>query len=102
MKANNRTEGKFRVEEDALGKVEVPADHLWGAQTEQSHRNFPIGVERFRPHSGYEKAAQLSLKAYREDVSSREAALRLGFLTAEQFDEWVRPEDIVQPLAPRT
>ena len=39
---------QFRVEEDALGNVEVPADHLWGAQTQRSHMNFPIGVERFR------------------------------------------------------
>src|SRR3979490_511084 len=39
---------EFRVEEDALGNVEVPVDHLWGAQTERSHRNFPIGVERYR------------------------------------------------------
>src|SRR4029453_10075176 len=38
----------MRTEEDALGQVEVPADHLWGAQTERSHRNFPIGVERYR------------------------------------------------------
>ena len=48
MTTNNRTEGKFRVEEDALGNVEVPADHLWGAQTQRSHLNFPIGVERYR------------------------------------------------------
>ncbi|HZY83661.1 MAG TPA: class II fumarate hydratase [Gemmataceae bacterium] len=48
MTANNRTDGKFRVEEDALGNVEVPADHLWGAQTQRSHLNFPIGVERYR------------------------------------------------------
>src|SRR5579864_202543 len=38
---------KFRKEEDALGDVEVPAEHLWGAQTERSHRNFPIGVEHY-------------------------------------------------------
>src|SRR6058998_1455115 len=38
----------MRIEEDALGNVEVPADHLWGAQTERYHRNFPIGVERYR------------------------------------------------------
>src|SRR4249919_1581415 len=38
----------FRVEEDALGNVEVPADHLWGAQTQRSHLNFPIGAERYR------------------------------------------------------
>src|ERR1700740_1044677 len=39
---------EFRVEEDALGDVQVPAEHLWGAQTQRSHLNFPIGVERFR------------------------------------------------------
>ena len=38
----------IRIEEDALGHVEVPAEHLWGAQTQRSHLNFPIGVERFR------------------------------------------------------
>src|SRR5262245_56615510 len=42
------TEQKVRVEEDALGHVEVPSDHLWGAQTERSRRNFPIGVDRYR------------------------------------------------------
>src|SRR6202451_1741072 len=39
---------EFRVEEDALGDVQVPVEHLWGAQTQRSHLNFPIGVERFR------------------------------------------------------
>jgi fumarate hydratase class II len=39
---------EFRMEEDALGDVQVPANHLWGAQTQRSHVNFPIGVERFR------------------------------------------------------
>ena len=51
-------------------------------------------VTALNPHIGYEKAAQISLKAYREDLSLREAALALGFVTAEQFDEWVRPEDM--------
>src|SRR6516165_3425440 len=48
MTTSQRAGTNFRVEEDALGNVEVPADHLWGAQTERSHRNFPIGVERYR------------------------------------------------------
>src|SRR5437667_5890642 len=39
---------QVRIEEDALGEVEVAADHLWGAQTQRSCLNFPIGVERFR------------------------------------------------------
>ena len=38
----------FRVEKDALGEVRVPADHYWGAQTQRSIENFPIGVGRFR------------------------------------------------------
>ena len=56
-------------------------------------------VTALNPHIGYEKAAKISLTAYREDISLREAALKLGFLTAEQFDAWVRPEDMTHPLA---
>jgi fumarate hydratase class II len=37
-----------RIETDSMGKVAVPGDRLWGAQTERSRSNFPIGVERFR------------------------------------------------------
>ena len=56
-------------------------------------------VTALNPHIGYEKAAQISLAAYREDLTLREAALKLGFLSAEQFDAWVRPEDMVHPLS---
>jgi hypothetical protein len=55
-------------------------------------------VTALNPHIGYEKAAKISLTAYREDISLREAALKLGFLTAEQFDSWVRPQDMTHPL----
>lgn len=37
---------KTRTEHDSMGAVEVPADRYWGAQTERSRRNFPIGVGR--------------------------------------------------------
>ena len=47
MTTTNFTTTTFRVEEDALGNVEVPAEHLWGAQTQRSHLNFPIGVEHY-------------------------------------------------------
>jgi fumarate hydratase class II len=59
-------------------------------------------VTALNPHIGYEKAAQISLKAYREDLTLRDAALKLGFVTAEQFDEWVRPGDMTHPLTPRS
>ena len=42
------TTSQFRIEEDALGEVRVPAERLWGAQTQRSYTNFPIGTERFR------------------------------------------------------
>ncbi len=61
--------------------------------------NSLMSVTALNPHIGYEKAAQISLKAYREDITLREAALKLGFLTAEQFAAWVRPEDMTHPLA---
>lgn len=35
---------EYRIEHDSMGEVSVPADRLWGAQTERSHENFPIGV----------------------------------------------------------
>jgi len=56
-------------------------------------------VTALNPHIGYEKAAQIAIKAHREDMSLREAALALGFVTGEQFDTWVRPEDMIHPLA---
>lgn len=37
-----------RIESDSMGDIEVPAQHLWGAQTQRSIHNFPIGVSRFK------------------------------------------------------
>jgi fumarate hydratase class II len=55
-------------------------------------------VTALNPHIGYEKAAEIALMAYHEDMSLKAAALALGFVTAEQFDEWVRPEDMIHPI----
>jgi fumarate hydratase class II len=55
-------------------------------------------VTALNPHIGYEKAAKISLTAYHENLTLREAGLKLGFLTAEQFDAWVRPEEMTHPL----
>jgi fumarate hydratase class II len=54
-------------------------------------------VTALNPHIGYDKAAQIAKKAHKEGSSLKEAALALGYLTAEQFDEWVRPEKMVGP-----
>lgn len=38
----------MRVETDSMGSIQVPKDKYWGAQTQRSIQNFPIGVERFK------------------------------------------------------
>jgi fumarate hydratase class II len=55
-------------------------------------------VTALNPHIGYEAAAKTALKAHREGLSLREAALALGVTTAAQFDEWVKPEEMTRPL----
>jgi len=52
-------------------------------------------VTALNPHIGYDKAAQIAKKAHREGTTLREAALALGHVSAEQFDQWVRPQDMV-------
>jgi fumarate hydratase, class II len=55
-------------------------------------------VTALNPHIGYDSAAKVAKKAYIEGKSLREACVELGFLTAEQFDQFVRPEKMVSPL----
>jgi fumarate hydratase class II len=52
-------------------------------------------VTALNPHIGYDKAAQIAKKAHKEGTTLKQAALALGYLTAEQFDDWVRPEKMV-------
>jgi fumarate hydratase class II len=52
-------------------------------------------VTALNPHIGYDKSAQIAKKARKEGTSLREAALALGYVTPEQFDAWVRPENMV-------
>ena len=52
-------------------------------------------VTALNPHIGYDKAAQIAKKAHKEGTTLKESALALGYVTGKQFDEWVRPEDMV-------
>lgn len=54
-------------------------------------------VTALNPHIGYDKAAKIAKKAHKENLTLKEAAIQLGFLTAEDFDKWVRPENMVGP-----
>jgi fumarate hydratase, class II len=55
-------------------------------------------VTALNPHIGYENAAKIAKKAHKENKTLREAAVELGLLTSEQFDQWVKPEDMVGSL----
>jgi fumarate hydratase class II len=55
-------------------------------------------VTALNPHIGYEKSAQIALKAHREGGSLKAAALALGFVSDADFDAWVRPEEMTGPM----
>jgi fumarate hydratase class II len=52
-------------------------------------------VTALNPHIGYEKAAEIAKLAFKENATLKEAALKTGYVTAEQFVEWIRPEKMV-------
>jgi len=56
-------------------------------------------VTALNPYIGYDKAAQCAKKAHKEGTTLKEAALALGHVTSEQFDMWVRPEEMLGPKA---
>jgi fumarate hydratase class II len=55
-------------------------------------------VTALNTHIGYENAAKIAKKAHKEGTTLRKAAIELGLLTSEQFDEWVKPEDMIGSL----
>ena len=55
-------------------------------------------VTALNTHIGYYKAAEIANAAHRNGTTLKEEALRLGYVSAEDFDKWVRPEDMVHPL----
>ena len=56
-------------------------------------------VTALNPHIGYDNAAKIAKKAHKEGTTLREAALALGVISAEDFDKFVRPEDMTGPKA---
>ena len=54
-------------------------------------------VTALNPHIGYDKAATIAKTAHKNGTTLREEAIRLGYLTSEQFDQWVRPEKMISP-----
>ena len=54
-------------------------------------------VTALNPHIGYDAAAKIAKNAYKKNITLKESAIELNLLTAEQFDEWINPLDMVGP-----
>jgi fumarate hydratase, class II len=80
---------KVRTETDSMGAIEVAADRYWGAQTERSRNNFPIGVERFR----FTRAIIRALGVLKKGAA--QANGELGELPKEKVDLIVRAAEEV-------
>jgi fumarate hydratase class II len=64
---------------------------------EQNVKNSLMLVTALSPKIGYDKAAQIAHKAHHENLSLREAAIQLGYLTEQEFDEIVQPDKMTHP-----
>jgi fumarate hydratase, class II len=85
-----------------IGEVCVSFNDKCAVGIEPIHDNIRRNLENslmlvtaLNPHIGYENAAKIAKKAHKENKTLREAAIELGLLTSEQFDEWVKPEKMV-------
>ncbi|MFO7580213.1 MAG: class II fumarate hydratase [Nitrosomonas halophila] len=67
----------------------ISANHT---RIEQLMHDSLMLITALNPHIGYDKAAEIAKKAYREDTTLKAAAIALGYVTAEQFDMWVDPQ----------
>lgn len=64
----------------------------------QNLNNSLMLVTALNTKIGYDKASEIAKKAYKEGTTLKKAATGLGYLTADEFDEWVRPEDMIGSL----
>ncbi len=67
------------------------------AQIDAHLRDSLMLVTALNPHIGYDKAAQVAKNAHKKGISLRESAVALGFLSGEDFDKYVKPEEMTHP-----
>ena len=68
------------------------------ARIEEHLNNSLMLVTALNTKIGYDKAADIAKKAYKEGTTLKKAAIELGYVTEEEFDNWVRPEDMIGSL----
>ena len=85
-------EGCESFRENCLEGLEANVERLESLMAESL-----MLVTALNPHIGYDNAAQVAKKAYADNTTLKAAAVESGLLSAEQFDQWVRPEQMVGP-----
>ncbi len=76
--------------DNCVSGIEANEDHIHNLL----YRSLML-VTALNPHIGYDNAAKIAKTAHAENISLKEAGIKLGLLTAEQFDEWVKPEKML-------
>ena len=90
----------IRLLADACDSFRVHAVDGIEANEERIHSNLYNSlmlVTALNPHIGYDKAAEVAKKAYKDNSSLREAIIALGYLSGEDFDRLVQPEKMIKP-----
>src|SRR5690625_4579508 len=87
------TDGMLSFEERAVRGIEANYEKI-----DEFLNGSLMLVTALNPHIGYENAAKIAKKAFDEDTTLKEAAVASGLLTAEEFDEYVIPEDMTHTL----
>ena len=88
--ANLLTDGILSFEQRCVSGIKANKEKM----NENLHRSLML-VTSLNPYIGYENAAKVAKKAYKENLSLKEACLQLGFMSEEEFDKVFHPEELV-------
>jgi fumarate hydratase class II len=92
----------FLMSANLIGEACVSFNNNCAAGIEPNEKNIKENLENslmlvtaLNTKIGYDKASEIAKKAHKEGLSLRQAAIKLGYLTDTEFDQWVRPEDMI-------
>ena len=86
------TDGCNSFTEHAIAGIEPNEERI-----EHNLYNSLMLVTALNPHIGYDKSAEVAKKAYKDNITLREAIIELGYLTGDEFDKLVQPADMIKP-----
>jgi fumarate hydratase class II len=89
-------DGMKSFDAHCVGGIEARPARL----TELVERSLML-VTALVPHIGYDRAAEVARRAHRDGITLREAALTLKYVTADEFDRWVKPSEMVRGRSER-